>query len=258
MILPDDPNWQMTVLVLLALALMGFGMKLVALLLPAPTPAGRRHVFWLLLSPTTLRRLRPATAFLPVLFRTAVMCGALVFSCWIYCELVRNTHIPEVLRGYFAVPILLLMTETLVGFATVLWFPSGQLLSSIHNRPWLARSLADFWGNRWNLWVSDWVRYAIFRRWRRRPVLALILAFAVSGLLHELVINVPLYFVTGRVLLGSMMVYFLVQAAGILFERRCLRAHPCAMAVFAWLVVLAPAPLVLNEGWLRTLHLWPQ
>ena len=35
MMLPDDPNWQMTVFVLLALAVMSFVMKLVALLLPA-------------------------------------------------------------------------------------------------------------------------------------------------------------------------------------------------------------------------------
>jgi hypothetical protein len=255
---PDDPNWQMTVLYLLALAVVGFVMKLAAMLLPAPTPADRRHVFWLLLSPTTLRRLRPATTFLPLLLRTAALCGALVLSYWIYWQLVQITHMPEIFRSYCTLPILLLVSETLVAFMTMLWLPSGQLLPAIHNRPWLARSVADFWGNRWNLWVSDWMRYAIFRRMRRWPVVALILAFAVSGLLHEWVINVPLYFVTGRVLFGSMMLYFLVQAAGILLERRFLKGHARAMAVFTWLVVLAPAPLVLNEGLLRTLHLWRQ
>ena len=255
---PDDPNWQMTVLYLLALAVMGFGMKLVAMLLPATTPADRRHVFWLLLSPTTLRRLRPTTAFLPFLFLTVLLCGALVLSYWIYGQLVQVMHLRGIFLGYCAAPILLLIAETLVAFVTMLWLPSGQELPAIHNRPWRARSIADFWGNRWNLWVSDWMRYAIFRRMRRRPVLALILAFAVSGLLHEWVINVPLYFVTGRVLFGWMTAYFLVQAAGILLERRFLRGHARAKVLFTWLVVLAPAPLVLNEGLLRTLHLWRQ
>jgi len=30
------------------------------------------------------------------------------------------------------------------------------------------------------------------------------------------------------------------------------------MAVFVWLVVLVPVPLVINEGLLRTLQLWPE
>ncbi len=128
--------------------------------------------------------------------------------------------------------------------------------SPIHNRPWRARSVADFWGNRWNLWFSDWTRYAIFQPLGSRPVFALILAFAVSGLLHEWVINVPLYFVTGRALFGTMMLYFLLQGAGILVERHFKR-HSTSTVAFAWLVVFAPLPLVINEGLLRTLHLWP-
>jgi len=122
----------------------------------------------------------------------------------------------------------------------------------------LARSIADFWGRRWNLWFSDWFRYAILTRLRRWPALALILIFAVSGVMHEWVINVPLYYLTGRALFGSMMVYFLLQAAGILLERRFLRHHERLRVGFAWLVILAPAPLIMNEGLLRTLHLWSE
>jgi predicted transporter len=116
--------------------------------------------------------------------------------------------------------------------------------------------VGDFWGNRWNLWYSDWSRYAIFRRLRSRPVLALLLAFAISGVLHEWVINVTLYFVTGRALFGTMMMYFLIQGAGVLVERR-FKKHRCFAVVFTWLVVLAPVPLVINEGLLRAMHLWP-
>ena len=86
-------------------------------------------------------------------------------------------------------------------------------------------------------------------------MLALILVFAISGMVHEWVINVPLYFLTGRAPFGSMMVYFLLQAAGLLLERRFLQGRVRGKVAFAWLVILAPAPLVMNEGLLRTLHL---
>ncbi len=254
---PDDSNWQMTVLFLLALALMGFVMKFVVLLLPATIPTYRPHVFWLLLSPASNRRLRSIESIPKVLLRTVLLCGALVLTCWIYWNLLRVAHVRGIALSYGAVPVLLLMSETFVAFASVLWLPSGRMLPPIHDRPWRARSVADFWGNRWNLWFSDWSRYAIFQRLRRRPVFALVLAFAVSGLLHEWVINVPLYFVTGRVLFGTILLYFLIQAVGVLVERR-FKSHPACMIVFTWLVVVAPVPLVLNEGLLRTLHLWPE
>jgi len=51
MMLPDDPNWQMTLLFLLALALLGFVMKLVALSLPTKGQIQRRGISWVLVSP---------------------------------------------------------------------------------------------------------------------------------------------------------------------------------------------------------------
>ena len=254
---PDDPNWQMTGLFLLALAVTGFVMKLVALLLPVTIEADRPHVFWLLPSLASHRRLRPIVNVRAVLFRTALLCGALLVSYWIYGHLVDAVGTRSILLSYCAAPVLLLVSETFLAIVTLLWLPSGQVLPSIHNRPWLARSVADFWGHRWNLWFSDWFRYAIFQRLRRQPVFALVLAFAVSGILHEWVINVPLYFVTARALFGTMMLYFLLQAVGVLVERR-FKGRPILMMVFAWFVVFAPAPLVLNEGLLRTMHLWPE
>ena len=75
--------------------------------------------------------------------------------------------------------------------------------------------------------------------------------------MHEWVTNFTLYHVTGRALFGSMMICFLLQAVGILLERYFLKGHPRLMRAFIWLVVLVPVPLVLNEGLLRVLFLWP-
>jgi hypothetical protein len=254
----SDLNWQMTGFFLLALALLGFVMKLVALLQSTTASDKRSWIFWLILSPNSLGRLRPVVEPWRVLFQTALWFVAVCLSYSVYGGLLGVVHVHGLFFSYAALPILVLMTQFLVSLATVLWLPSGRLLPSIHHRLWLTRSLADFWGRRWNLWFSDWFRYAIFRPLRRRPVLALILIFAISGVMHEWVINVPLYFLTGRTLFGSMIVYFLLQAAGILLEHRFLKGHDVLRVGFAWLVVIAPAPLIMNEGLLRTLHLWPE
>jgi hypothetical protein len=251
----DDPNWRMTVVWLLALAVMGFGMKLVVALLPATVRVKRPGVFWLLLSPTSHGRMKPVVSAGKVLLRFALLLAALALSYWIFWWLVSTGRIRGIGLSYCAAPVLLLMSETLVAFVTVLWLPSGRALPPIHNRPWRARSVGDFWGNRWNLWFSDWTRYVIFQRLRSRPVVALLLAFAISGVLHEGVTNVTLYFVTGRVLFGTMMLYFLIQGAGVLVERRFKRYRGLNV-IFTWLVVLGPVPLVINEGLLRVMHLW--
>ena len=248
-------NWHMTGFFLLTVGLAISVMKLVALLLPGTVSDDRSLRFWLLVSPNALRRLQPVVDHRRVLFRTLLWFIVVGVSYWIYWWLVGVGLLRGLLLNYAALPILFLMTSFLVALVTLVWLPSGQLLPPLHRRPWLARGIADFWGNRWNLWFSDWSRYAVFSRLRRRPVLALILVFAISGLVHEWVINVPLYFLRGRAPFGSMVVYFLLQAVGLLLERRFLKGRGRLKVAFAWLVILAPAPLVMNEGLLRTLHL---
>jgi hypothetical protein len=253
-----DPNWRMTKLFLLALALMVSVMKLIAFLLPATTQTGRPFISWMLLAPDSVVRWRPAVGIRRVLLRILLLLGAVSLSFWVYARLVHAFQIRGILLSYLAVPILLLVVEFIVALTGLIFLPGGRPFPAVHHRPWSARSLADFWGNRWNMWVNDWFRYTIFTRLRRRPVLALFLAFAVSGLMHEWVINLPLYCLTGRVLFGTMMLYFLIQPVGILLERRFLKGHRWLMIMFAWAMVVAPSPLMLNEGMLRVLHLWPK
>ena len=255
---PENSDWLMTALFLLALASLGFTMKLVALLLPANRQIDRRGISWVLVSPDSVLRAQPATAIQPVVLRLVMLLGAVSLTYWIYWQLVRGFQMHGILLSYLATPILLLMSEMLVALVTLILLPSGLLFPALHRRPWAARSIADFWGRRWNLWFSDWFRYAIFARLHRRPKFALFLVFLVSGLMHEWVVNVPLYYLTGRILFGSMMIYFFLQAVGIFVERCFSKSHPRLMVVFVWLVVFVPSPLVLNEGLLRVLHLWPQ
>ena len=255
---PNNPNWLMTLLFLLTLALLGFVMKLVALLLPTKNKIQSHAISWVLVSPDSVLRARQANGAGPVVLRILILSGVTGMCYWVYWQLVLGFHIRGILLSYLATPFLILVGESLVAILSLFLMPFGYLLPALHRRPWAARSVADFWANRWNLWFSDWFRYVIFSRLRQRPMPASFLAFAVSGLMHEWVINVPLYCVTGRILFGTMTIYFLLQPVGILCERHFLKGHPRSKVMFVWLVVFMPSPLVLNEGLLRVLHLWPE
>jgi uncharacterized membrane protein len=237
---------------------MALGMKAIVLLFPGASAArSRRFITSPVLAPSSLERSQPLSVA-PAFFRRAgLLLGALIFYYVIYWQLVRAFHWRGLILSYLAVPAVLPMMEAVVTSVTILWLPSGRLLPRIHRQPWAARSLADFWGRRWNLWMNDWFREVIFRRMRRRPKLAMWLVFGVSGLLHEYGLNLTIWLVTGRNFFGTMMIYFLLQAVGLQLERRFLKNHPRANVVFTWLVVLGPVPLVFHESMLRSIHLWP-
>lgn len=115
----------------------------------------------------------------------------------------------------------------LVGLAMFLLFGLAHLLSvawrmlgvdaqPIMNRPHRASSLADFWGSRWNLAFHDIGRLFVFhplRRWLG-AVPAVVAVFLFSGVVHDLVMSVPV-----RSGLGWPTLYFLLQCGGVLFER---------------------------------------
>jgi hypothetical protein len=237
---------------------MGFLMKLVALLVPSPS----RHTRWSFVlsplpSPDSFSRAAARTSWASYLRRIALFGVAVVLYYWLYWFLVRRFNLDGPVLGYLAAPFLWLLAETVSAAISLIWLGTGGVPRPLLNNPPLARGVADFWGRRWNLWFSDWFRYTLFGPVRRRPVLALLVVFVISGVMHEWVVNATLYFVTGRALFGSMMLYFLLQPVGVLIERRFLKLNPPARVALAWLVVLGPVPLLLNEGLLRAFHLWP-
>ena len=74
-----------------------------------------------------------------------------------------------------------------------LWRQAGINAASLMNRPLRSRSISEFWGKRWNTPFRDLTHRFLFRPATRRlamPV-ALLAAFAASGIVHELVISVP-------------------------------------------------------------------
>lgn len=70
----------------------------------------------------------------------------------------------------------------------------GARIPPVHRHPILARSLRDFWGERWNLVVNRWLRQHCFIPLARRgrPGAGLALAFAVSVGLHMWIVGAAL------------------------------------------------------------------
>lgn len=107
----------------------------------------------------------------------------------------------------------------LFGFAhlvSIVWRMLGFAARPIMNQPHRASSLADFWGNRWNLAFHDIGRLFVFHPLHRRfgATAAVVAVFLFSGLVHDLVMSLPV-----RRNFGWPSLYFLVQCAGVLLER---------------------------------------
>ena len=247
----------MTLLFLLALGAMGFTMKLFALLLPARgARTGWRFILSPLVSPSSMQRTRPVVGAGRLLGQTILYVAMLVPAYLGYRWLLERFDPPAWILAYPAALILLLLAETVTALVPLVWLPTGDRLPPLCNHPALTRSLTEFWSARWNLWFSDWFRYAIFVRMKGKPLRALFTVFAISGAMHEWVINVPLYLVTGQSRFGTMMIYFLIQPIAMLFERRFLAKAPRMRIAFALITVVGLVPLLINEGLLRVLFLW--
>jgi Membrane bound O-acyl transferase family len=96
------------------------------------------------------------------------------------------------------------------------WQSLGVRAEPIMRRPTSSRSLAEFWGRRWNLGFRQLSHDFVFRPLYSRVGLlsATLLVFLVSGLIRELVISVP-----ARGGYGLPTAYFILQGLGVIFER---------------------------------------
>ncbi len=250
-----SPDWQLTGLFLLAVLPLFLAMKWVAF-----WGAAKSQKDWAMMlspfpTPISVKRALPLSAAPRVIRRSLLASSVCIIAYWLYWNFLAF-RLPPILLSYVGAMMLWLVSEALGAAVVFLAIPWGSLLPLTHGAaPPLAKSLSDFWGRRWNLWVSDWFRQVIFYPLQVHPVLALLLVFLASGILHEWAINVPLYIVTGRNCFGSMTVYFLLQALGILVERKTRNRR--LRVLFVWLFAFGAAPLIVNEGLLRILHLWP-
>jgi alginate O-acetyltransferase complex protein AlgI len=139
------------------------------------------------------------------------------------------------------------------------WRRAGVDVHALFRAPFLSRSLAEFWGRRWNLAFSEMTAIAVYRPLSSaagKPA-ALVVAFLFSGLLHELAISLPV-----RAGFGLPLLYFAIHGALMLAERALERAgrpvHRRAWLGRAWTAfwLVAPLPILFHRPFLRGV-VWP-
>ena len=120
------------------------------------------------------------------------------------------------LRGWVGMlGLILLLHFGAFKIIALLWQSVGVDAKAIMSAPLRSTSLGEFWGKRWNLGFRQLSHELIFRPLHRRLGLdaAGFLVFAVSGLIHDLVISLP-----ARGGYGLPTIYFLLQGTGMTIE----------------------------------------
>lgn len=121
------------------------------------------------------------------------------------------------LRGWTGmIGLILLLHFGSFQLVALVWRSRGIKADPIMSAPLRSKSLAEFWGRRWNLGFRQFAHELVFHPLSR--VLgtdgAGFLVFALSGLIHDLAISVP-----ARGGYGLPTLYFLLQGVGVAAER---------------------------------------
>jgi hypothetical protein len=139
----------------------------------------------------------------------------------------------------------------------VFWARRGVAVKPIMNRPMCARTLSEFWGERWNRAFSTLMHRFVFRRAVRRAgvVGGMWVVFLASGVIHDLVISGP---AGGGY--GKPTIYFVVQGLGLMAQRselgRAMGLTEGSVArAFTALVLIAPLPLLFHDAFIMRIIL---
>ena len=144
--------------------------------------------------------------------------------------------------------LVLLLHFGLLDLLALAWRARGINAQPLMRHPTRAKSLADFWGRRWNTGFRALAHDFLFEPLRRTtsPIVATAAVFLASGLIHDLVISLP-----ARGGYGLPTLYFLLQFAGLVLERthtlrRTFARHATLGRLFTIVVIVAPLPMLFH------------
>jgi D-alanyl-lipoteichoic acid acyltransferase DltB (MBOAT superfamily) len=123
----------------------------------------------------------------------------------------------------------------------------------IMEQPLRSTSVAEFWGRRWNGAFNDLALGLVFRPVARRTgvAVATLVAFAVSGLIHEFVISLP-----AGAGFGLPTGYFILQGLAILAQRKLAALQGDITGwLFTMIVVAGPAYWLFHPPFVRNVIL---
>ncbi len=133
----------------------------------------------------------------------------------------------------------------------VVYLALGVDVPTVQRNPILSRSLAEFWGQRWNLVVGGWLREFMFDPLarRRHPRLGLAAAFGGSAGIHAWLVGA-----LGTSAALMMVAYFFLQGTALFVEARLGLRHapPAVGRLWTIIVLLVPLPLLLGP-WFQSM-----
>jgi hypothetical protein len=133
---------------------------------------------------------------------------------WAAAYLLPTVH--PMARGWLAmIGIVFLLHFGLFHLLSLFWRKFGIDAEPIMRSSGMVTSLSQFWGGSWNTAFTDFMHAHVFRPLARsvRANAARFAVFAISGLLHELVISLP-----ARGGYGLPTAYFMIQVLALTFE----------------------------------------
>lgn len=177
-----------------------------------PLSAIQRAIFVVALIDTRKLRWSRPRLDLAALAKPVVWVPIGLVALWATAQ--HHAHPP--LRWLLGALVVYALGEALEGLLRGILGVLGADSPPLHRDPIAARSLREFWGERWNLVVNRWLRTHCYlpQARRRRPVLGLCLAFLASAALHAWFIGVAL----GPRMAASMGLYFLIQGLLLVIE----------------------------------------
>jgi hypothetical protein len=139
----------------------------------------------------------------------------------------------------------------------LIWRNAGVDARRVMNSPLRATSLAELWGVRWNTAFSDLGKEFVIRPLSARLGAggAMLLTFFISGLMHELLISVPV-----NAGYGLPTAYFTLQGVVMALQRtqygRVLRFnHQLANWAFVFVIAAGPAYWLFHPAFMRGVFL---
>jgi hypothetical protein len=157
-------------------------------------------------------------------------------------------------QSYLALIPFLLLVDSVGRLCRIGYGFLGIGVPNIHEQFYRAETILGFW-SQWNVWFYDFFRETCFRPLIRWPRIGLLTVFLGSGILHEYLVNLPLFWLYREALFGTMLLYFLLQFLGILVQKNWNVGSSYGNRLFTAIIVLVPVPLVINLGTLRIFHL---
>jgi alginate O-acetyltransferase complex protein AlgI len=197
-------------------------------------------------TPTAPEAKPPAHDWLVALGQTLIGAGVL----WLGIRCLPADR-PALIGAAGFAGIILLLHFGLFHLLALAWRRAGVAVQPMMDRPFAATSLSDFWGRRWNRAYRHISFEYFFRplvRWLG-PSIGTLLAFIISGLIHESVISFP-----AGAGYGGPTVYFAIQGLALLLERtgpvRRIMHNPLCGWFYTAVFVLGPAGLLFHVPFL--------